>query len=86
MGGLHTCRNPFFDGKNKLIGAFIKRNSIFLLFLVIFRAPTPALAKTPALIAISTSVLGLLKRYIDKNLQKTTKLALKLCIKSLKYD
>ena len=47
--------------------------------------PIEALASNQAPISASIPALGLLRRYIYKNLQKTTKLAIKLLIKGQKY-
>lgn len=44
MAGPCILCNPFFDGKNKLVKAFIKGNSTFLLFLVVFQTQTLASA------------------------------------------
>ena len=55
-------------------------------------APTLAAAQTPvpaqvfASIPASASVLGLLERYTDENLQEATKLILELFVKNQKHD
>ena len=77
MAGLYIYYNPFFGGKNKLTEAFIKENSTFSHFSIVFWVKTLTLTQAYA--------LSLSKRYINKNLQKTTKLALELFIKGQKY-
>ena len=86
MAGLYTYQNPFLGNKNKLVKAFSKRNSIFSSFSVVFYASTPAPTQAFAPTSASASVLSLLERYIDKNLQKTTKLTLKSFVKGQKHS
>ena len=73
MADLHTCHNLFFDGKDEFAGASTEKNSIP----AVFRATTFALAQVSAFILASIP----LERHTDKNLQKATKLALKLFVK-----
>ena len=81
MASLCTRRNPPFSGKDKLVGALTKGNSIP----TVFRASTLALVQAPAPTLTSASAPasapGPLRRYIDKELQRATKLALELFIK-----
>ena len=78
-------------------GASINDSGTFVPIPVVSRAPittsaqTPVLAdahapaQAPALTPVSASVLGPLRRYIDKNLHRTTKLALELFVKDQEY-
>ena len=77
MAGLRTRRNPPLGGKNEFAGAPNKRNSTP----VVFCAPIPAPAQAPASTSAPASAPGLLGRYMDKNLQRATKLALELFVK-----
>ena len=79
MASLRTYRNPFFCGKDKLAKAPTKEDSI----LAISHAPILALAQ--AFASAPASTLGPPERYIDKDLQKATKLALKLFVKDQKH-
>lgn len=79
MPGPHTHRHVLLDGKNEFARVCTKKNSTFLLSLVFFRANTPTFAQTP------TWVLGLPGMYIHIDLQKTTKLALKLFVQSWEH-
>ena len=71
MIGLRTRCNPPFGDKNKLAEALTKGNST----LAVFRAFSPTPASAP----------GLLWRYRDKDLQRATKLALKLFVKGQEH-
>ena len=86
MAGLYIRRNPLFGGKNELAKALSKKNSTLSHFLIISWAQTldPAWLVTsrPAL----AFALSSLKRYINKNLQRTIKLALELFVKGQKHD
>ena len=77
MAGLGTCYNPLLGGKDKLAGAPTEGNSTP----AISRAPTPALAQAPASTPAPALALGPPGRYTDKDLQRATKLALKLFVK-----
>ena len=78
MAGPRIRRNLFLGGKNKLARAFIKENSI----LAVFCSSTPAPAQALAL----TLAAGLLGRYTNKDLQRATKLALELFVKSQEHS
>ena len=79
MTGPYICCNPLFGGKNELAGAPTEGNSTPAISYI----PTPVFAQVLA--PIPAFALGLPGRYTDKNLQRTTKLALELFIKSQKY-
>ena len=78
MAGPHTCHNIGRDSMNS--SGTPKPTS------AVFRAPSPtptyALAPTPAL----ASALGPPGRYTNKDLQRATKLALKLFVKGQKHS
>lgn len=77
MTGLQTCYNLASIGKDELAKrAHIKGNSTF----TSASAQVPAPAQTPAL---ALSLLGI---YTDVNLQRATKLVLKMFIKDQKYS
>ena len=75
-----TCRNAS--------GTFTNDNGIPKPISVISCAPTftSVPAQILALISTSTSASSLLERYIDKNLQRATKLILKLFAKDQKHN
>lgn len=79
-----TRCNFTFVSKDELTGDILEahtRNSgIFTLISIVFCAFTLALAQTPTLIP------GLSSIYLNLNLQKATKLALELFIKSQEYE
>ena len=75
MAGLRTRCNPLFSSKDEFAKASTKENSTSPLSLV--QAPTQVFALTSA----SAFASSLLERYMDKDLQRATKLALKLFIK-----
>ena len=88
MAGPHTCCNFFADGKDKLAGKTFTNDSGTLKptpavshtpipALAQILAPAQALAPTPA----TASTSGPPARYIDKDLNGTTKLALELFVK-----
>ena len=76
MAGLCTCRNA--DGN------LINNSNISNLIPIV--SCTPICALVLAFISAPTPVLGLLRRYLDKNLQKATKLALKLFVKGQEHS
>ena len=76
MAGLCTRYNPPSGDKNELAsGAFTNNSGTPVPTPAVFQAPTPAPASAP----------GLPERYTDKNLQKATKLALKLFVKGQEH-
>lgn len=86
MASLYICRNILLSGKNKFAKNFskdpIKNNSISTFFLAVSQAQTLVLAQNLAS-ALDSSLLGI---YTSVDLQKTTKLALKLFVKGQKYS
>ena len=83
MAGPCTRRNPPFGGEDELAEAPTEGNSTP----AISRAPTPAPAQALAPTSAPTpaSVPGPPGRYTDKNLQRTTKLALELFVKGQEH-
>ena len=83
MAGLRTRRNPSPGSKDELAGAPIEGNSIP----AISRTPTsaPAQALDLTLAPVLASVPGPPGRYIDEDLQRATKLALKSFVKGQKH-
>ena len=79
MTGLYTRRNPLLGGKNKLAEAPTEGNSTLAVSCALIPAPTQAPALTLA------SGPGPPGRYTDKDLQRVTKLALKLFVKGQEY-
>ena len=83
MAGLYTCRNDK--------GALTNNSSTFDLTYAVFYIQIPVLTKAPVQTHASAPALtlasapGLLGSYTKKNLQKITKLALKLFVKGQKY-
>ena len=83
MAGLRTRRNPLFGSKNELARALTNGNSTSAIFYAPISTPTQALAPTFASAAVSIS--GLSSRYTDKDLQRATKLTLKLFVKGQEH-
>ena len=81
MAGLYTCRNLPLGRKDELAKVPIEGNGI----LAIFYALTLALARASAYTPIPVLALGPQARYIDKDLQRATKLALELFLKGQKH-
>ena len=81
MAGLRTRRNLLLSGKNKLAGAPTKGNSTPSPSPVVSQAQTPAPAQAPA----PTPAPGPPGRYTDEDLQRATKLALKLFVKGQEH-
>lgn len=78
MAGLYICRNSFPASKNKLAGR-ASTDSSSILVVSYTLTPTPSLVF--AFVPAPVFALSPLSRYTDKNLQKTTKLALELFVK-----
>lgn len=80
MAGLYICRNPALIEEDKLVESIpTKGSNIPTLFLANFCAQIPAFAQA------LTPALGLLSRYTNVDLQKATKLALKLFVKGQEH-
>ena len=83
MAGRHTRRNASGAPTNNS-GTF-KPTPAISCAPTLAPAQTPVSTQAPAPILASASVPGLPGRYMDKNLQKATKLALESFVKGQKY-
>ena len=82
MIGLQTCRNPVPAGKDELTEKVLIKGSGTSTFIpAVLYTPIPILPQVPALVQALALTPGLPSRYTDEDLQRATKLALKLFIK-----
>lgn len=70
----YICRNLFSAGKDEFVRRIFTHGSDIL---TIFRTFIPTLPQVPGPVQPSALALSTLDRYINKNLQKATKLASK---------
>lgn len=86
MTGLYTYCNFASVGEDKLAGdVYIKSINTLTSYLAIFQVQTPAPTQVPAFIQAPTFTSGQPDMYTEENLQKATRLALKLLVKGQEY-